>query len=911
MKSKDKNFTFPPPYQEELGIDWHLLVVNEVFEKILSNLQGLSENEAAERLKEFGRNSLPERRPPGIATILLRQFLSPLIYILLAAGSLSLLIGEITDALFIFAVILLNAGLGTFQEWKAEKSAAALQNLLRIFARIRREGQEFNIPGEELVPGDIVLLESGNQVPADLRLITIKNLTIDESLLTGESQAVAKNSRSLEGARPLAERNNMAFAGSTVASGRGIGVVIATGLSTELGQIARAINETQPAKPPLVIRMELFARQISYIVLGFVALLALISLIRGASYIEVFFMAVALAVSAIPEGLPVAMTVALSIATTRMARRNVIVRKLTAVEALGSCTCIASDKTGTLTVNKQTAKIIGLPDGQLFAVTGQGYSGQGMIITPEGEEPSPAARLSLERLASAAVLCNEAQLNEKEGAWEHNGDAVDLALLALGYKMGLVPGDLRAAVENVGEIPFESEHRYAASFYRDDEGITVAVKGAVEAVLPFCTDIQTEEGEEPVVHETIDQEALSLAEGGYRVIAVARGRLAEEPDFDKIDEKAIPPLTFLGLIGLIDPLRPEVKGAVNRCKKAGVKVIMVTGDHPATALSIACELGIARNRNDLVTGDQLEKIGSPEIPLYLEVVKKASVFSRVAPLQKLDIVVALGMLGHFVAVTGDGVNDAPALRRANIGVAMGSGTDVAKDTASIIITDDNFASIESGVEEGRFAYDNIRKVVYLLISTGGAEIVLFSLALLTGLPLPLMAVQLLWLNLVTNGIQDVALAFEGGEPGSMGRPPRPPTEGVFNRLMIEQTLVSGIVMGLLAFGNWYWLLSLGWDEAAARNSTLLLMVLLENVHTFNCRSERISVFRVPLRRNWLLVGGVAIAQGVHILSMNTPLMQKVLGVAPVSFSHWLTLILLASLLIVTMELFKMFRNRVR
>jgi magnesium-transporting ATPase (P-type) len=888
--------------------DWHLLDVGEVFEKVQSDIEGLSEDEAAERLKEFGRNSLPEREPPGIATIFLHQFFSPLIYILLAAGSLSLLIGEITDAIFIFAVILLNAGLGTFQEWKAEKSAAALQNLLRIFARIRRRDKELNLPGEELVPGDIVFLESGNLVPADLRMITVKNLALDESLLTGESQAVNKESMPLEGELPLAERSNMAFAGSTVASGRGIGVVVATGLSTELGRIARAVTETEPTKPPLVIRMERFARQISFIALGVIALLALILLLRGASYTEVFFMAVALAVSAIPEGLPVAMTVALSIATSRMARRNVIVRKLTAVESLGSCTCIASDKTGTLTVNKQTAKLIGLPGGQLFAVTGEGYSGVGMVLTPEGEEPSPAARLCLGQLVSAAVLCNEARLDEKDGRWEHNGDAVDVALLTLGYKMGLYPGDLRSAVKNVGEIPFESEHRYAASFYRDAEGLGVSVKGAVEAVIHFCVDIQTEGGEEPLNPETIGREALALAEGGYRVIAVASGRLADQADLTVVDEKIIPPLTFLGLIGLIDPLRHEVKESINCCRKAGVKVVMVTGDHPATALSIACELGIAGDRRDLVTGSQLEKIGSPVIPQYLEVVKNASVFSRVAPLQKLDIVEALGMLGHFVAVTGDGVNDAPALRRANIGVAMGSGTDVAKDVASIIVTDDNFASIEAGVEEGRFAYDNIRKVVYLLISTGGAEIILFFLALLAGLPLPLVAVQLLWLNLVTNGIQDVALAFEGGEPGSMERPPRPPTEGVFNRLMIEQTIVAGVCMGLLAFANWYWLMSLGWDLASARNSTLLLLVLLENVQAFNCRSERISVFRVPLSRNWLLVAGVALAQGIHILSMNIPFMRKVLGVAPVSFSHWLMLTLFALPLIVAMELFKRYRS---
>lgn len=891
-------------------ICWHLLALDEVFEKIQSSLQGLNQHEAAERLQEFGSNSLPEKKPPGFVTIFLHQFLSPLIYILLVAGCLSLLIGEKTDAIFIFAVILLNAGLGTFQEWKAEKSAAALQSLLRIYARVRRGGTEKNIPAEELVPGDIVSLDSGSRVPADLRLVTTRSLFIDESLLTGESQTVEKSNLTLEGEQPLAERSNMTFAGSTVASGRGVGIVISTGLNTELGLIAKAVTETELTKPPLVIRMERFARQISFIVLAFVALLAMITLSRGVPYVEVFFMVVALAVSAIPEGLPVAMTVALSIATTRMARRNVIVRKLTAVEALGSCTCIASDKTGTLTVNRQTVKVVGLPDGELFAVTGQGYSGQGMVITSEGGEPTLAAQNCLARLTSAAVLCNEARLDEVEGDWRYDGDAVDVALLALGYKMGMKPSALRSAAESVAEIPFESEHRYAAIFYRDAEGVCVAVKGAVEAVLPFCSEMQVAEGVQSLVPEAIAQQAMALAEGGYRVIAVARGRLAGEIDPRKVNERSLPSLAFLGLVGLIDPLRPEVKGAVNRCGKAGVRVVMVTGDHPATALSIACELGIAHGKQDLVTGDQLDRIGSPEIPQYLETVKNATVFSRVAPLQKLDIVTALGRLGHFVAVTGDGVNDAPALRRANIGVAMGSGTDVAKDTASIIVTDDNFVSIEGGMEEGRFAYDNIRKVVYLLISTGGAEIVLFSLALLVGLPLPLVAVQLLWLNLVTNGIQDVALAFEGGEPEVMMRPPRPPTEGVFNRLMIEQTIVSGLCMGLLAFGNWYWLLSVGWDEAAARNSTLLLMVLLENVHVFNCRSERISAFRVPLRRNWLLVGGVAIAQGVHILMMHIPLMQKVLGVAPVSFSHWLRLALLALSLIVAMELYKGYKNRV-
>ncbi len=894
------------PLKEELGISWHLLAESEVLAKVQSDLHGLSEQQAAERLREFGPNSLPEKKPPGLVVIFLHQFLSPLIYILLAAGAISLLIGEFTDALFIFAVILLNALLGTFQEWKAEKSAAALQVLLRSIARVRRAGVESQISAEQLVPGDIVMLESGSRVPADLRLLRIKSLTIDESLLTGESQVVTKNIQPLEGDLPLGDRRNMAFAGSTVAAGRATGVVIATGLSTQLGQIARAVTETGGGKPPLVIRMERFARQISYLVLGFVALLALVSHARGVPWLEVFFMAVALAVSAIPEGLPVAMTVALSIATTRMARRNVIVRKLTAVEALGSCTCIASDKTGTLTVNKQTAKVVGLPDGSVFDVTGEGCAGTGMLLRPDGAPPDPDAQVGLGRLARAVAICNEGHLAEKNGAWEHRGDAVDVALLALVYKIGLDPLQIASSVQVVGEIPFESERRYAAIDYRCLGEGGLAVKGALEALLPFCTEILGRLGTEPINAEAISRQALALAEGGYRVLAVADAREGVEGE---LSEENLPPLTFLGLVGLIDPLRPEVKASVDRCKRAGVRVVMVTGDHPATALSIACELGIASGRADLVTGAELESIGSPEVPQYLETVRRATVFSRVSPLQKLDIVEAFRLLGHFVAVTGDGVNDAPALRRAHIGVAMGSGTDVAKDTASIIITDDNFASIEGGVEEGRFAYDNIRKVVYLLISTGGAEIVLFSLALMVGLPLPLMAVQLLWLNLVTNGIQDVALAFEGGEPGGMEKAPRPPSEGVFNRLMIGQVIVSGVTMGLLAFGNWYWLLSQGWDEEAARNSTLLLMVLLENVQAFNCRSERISVFRVPLSRNWLLVGGVAVAQGIHILSMNIPLMQKVLGVQPVSFSHWLTLILAASALVVVMELFKWVKAR--
>lgn len=896
--------------EEEAGIVWHPLAASAVFAKVQSSREGLSEEQAAERLAEFGPNSLPAKKPPGIVTIFLHQFLSPLIYILLTAGSVSLFIGEATDAFFIFAVILLNAGLGTFQEWKAEQSAGALQSLLQIYALVCRDGGKKRIAGEDLVPGDVVLLEEGNRIPADLRLFEAHNLTIDESLLTGESQSVVKQTERLPEHLLLSERSNMAFAGSTVSSGRGSGVVIATGLRTEVGQIAKAVTLAETTKPPLLIRMEGFARQITYLVLGFIGVLSAISIAKGLSYAEVFFMAVALAVSAIPEGLPVAMTVALSIATTRMARRHVIVRKLTAVEALGSCTCLASDKTGTLTVNKQTAKVVRLPGGKLYAVSGEGYAGAGHVTTTEGEEPESAECRNLERLAKAAVLCNEASLTEQRGVWEHQGDAVDVALLALGYKMSLHPATVAAEAATLHDIHFASEHRYAARFYRQNGTIEVAVKGAPEAILPFCSTMQIQTGTAPLVPETIGDEVQALAEGGFRVIAVAHGILAGEGASAELDEQAIPPLCFLGLIGLIDPLRPEAKQAVAKCQRAGVRVVMITGDHPATALNIARELEIAGSNSEMVTGGELEEIGSAEIPQFLERVKGATVFSRVTPLQKLAIVDALRRLGHFVAVTGDGVNDAPALRRANIGVAMGSGTDVAKDTASLIIVDDNFASIEGGIEEGRFAYDNIRKVIYLLISTGAAEITLFTLALCTGLPLPLLAVQLLWLNLVTNGIQDVALAFEGGEPETMEKPPRRPSEGIFDRLMVQQSIVSGLAMGLTAFATWWWLIQAGWQEVAARNLILLLMVLLENVHVFNCRSERISAFGVPFRRNRLLIVGVLVAQGVHHLAMHLPLMQKVLRVAPVTMTQWFGMLILALSLLPIMELFK-FLNRCR
>jgi magnesium-transporting ATPase (P-type) len=883
---------------DQTGPLWHALPDEEVLAAIRSSPHGLTAAEAEARLAVYGKNALPTRAPPSVFQVFLRQFKSPLISILIAAGSISLLIGESTDALFIFAVILLNALLGMVQEWKAEQSAAALRALLRIAARVRRDGGEMGVPAEDVVPGDIVLLEPGSRVPADLRIFQENVLSVDESLLSGESVPAGKVVGPVNADTPLMGRKNMAYAGSTVISGRGCGVAVATGRQTEVGKIATSILAMEVTKPPLLIRMEQFSRWVGVLVVGASALLAGAALIQGTPAVEVFFMAVALAVSAIPEGLPVAITVALSLGVSRIARRNVVVRNLAAVEGLGSCTCIASDKTGTLTVNEQTLTLIVLPDGHRYTVLGEGYRGEGRVTDAEGLPPDEEEFLRLQEMVRAAVLCNEAVLVQKGGGeWEHYGDSIDVAFLACGYKLGLSPETVRSEVALLAEIPFEPEHRYAAAFYRVDGSVRVAFKGAPEVVVPRC----------PEAPAGAAEAAAHLAAAGYRVIGVANGEIVGGVDLP-FDEGDIPPLKFLGLACFIDPLRHDAAAAVETSRQAGIRVVMVTGDHPATALAIARDLGIASSEADLVTSEDLNGAGGADGDHFRDLVRTGQVFSRVAPLQKSEIVAALQDAGHFVAVTGDGANDAPALRRANIGVAMGSGTDLAKDTASIIITDDAFSSIVTGIEGGRGTYDNIRKVTYLLISTGAAEVLLFTLALLAGLSIPLLAVQLLWLNLVTNGIQDVALAFEAGEPDVMGQRPRPPEEGIFNRQMVEQTLVSGGYIGVTAFLLWAWLLSSGWEDGAARNVLLLFMVFMENAHAFNCRSERRSIIRVPLSANPFLVVGVVAAQGVHLLAMQTPIMQTVLGVAPVSLSIWLSLLAIAVSLVLVMEGYKYMRR---
>jgi len=887
----------------------HARTEKEILALLQSSESGLTQAEAVARMELYGPNQLPEPETASIFRLFLLQFLSPLIYVLLAAAVVSLMLDEFTDAGFIAAVLVINAIIGTVQEYHAHKSAEALRKMVQARAVVLRDGESFEIDAEGLVPGDIVLLDSGSKVPADMRLLHLFDLEVDESLLTGESVPVQKQlTASLALETSMADRINMLFSGTLVNRGRARAVVTATGIITEVGRLAKAMQQCDVAKPPLIQRMERFTMNIA-VALGIaVLLLAVVEFNNGVSWHEIFIVSVALAVSAIPEGLPVALTVALAIGMNRMARRKVIVRRLVAVEALGSCTVIASDKTGTLTMNQLTVRRIAMPLSDAWQVSGGSNTPDGSVNTETGAL-SELQTGQMHILCRTAALCNEGFFGQRDGQWISHGDAVDVALLVMAHKLGMRQPGLLQRYPEQASIPYESEFGYAASLHGDGDQGLILVKGALERLLPMCETMLTSDGEQMIEPGMLEQQLESLAADGYRTLAFAEGRVEKTAEISNFSREHLTGLRLLGLVGMIDPLRLEAKAAVEECHKAGIRACMITGDHPSTAYAIAHELGLVDRMEQVVSGSQLsqvEKLGQSHVD---KLVADANVFARVEPSQKVDIVQSLQRSGHFVAVTGDGANDAPALTASHVGVAMGEqGTDVARESADLIIANDNFASIVAGVEEGRIAYRNIRKVIFLLISTGAAELVLFFLSLAFAMPLPLTAVQLLWLNLVSNGIQDVALAFEPREGNEMQQPPRNPEEPIFNRLMLERILISAAIIGALAFLTFQNLLSVGMSIDEARNSTLLLMVLFENVHAFNSRSEQRSVFKHNPLLNPLLMFGTLAAQLIHIGAMYVPGLSSVLGMQPVSFAHWLELLPVALVILMVMECHKWVRH---
>ena len=825
-----------------------------------------------------------------MAVVFARQFASPITLILVVAAAVTTVMGEFLDASVIAVAIALNTAIGFTQERRAEKSVRALAVMVAQQARVVRDGRECLIPSRDVVQGDVVLLESGWRVPADLRLVTVTALSVDESLLTGESAPVAKAVESLSAQTALADRRNMAYAGTVVASGRARAVVVATGPETAVGAIAETMLLEPPTRTPLQQRLVVFGRVVAAAV-ALIAVLAFgIGVLRGETASSMFRVAVAMAVSAVPEGLPVAFTITLALGVRRMSVRNAIVRHLPAVETLGSTTVIGSDKTGTLTENQMTVQQLWTPD-ETIAFTGRDHT---LPIS------NPARQTLL-----AGVLANEAELFASAVGYEARGNPTEVALLQSAARCGIQHEDARTTYPPLIEIPFEPERQYSASVRTYDDGNVLFLKGAPERVLDMCSDMLLTSGIVPIDRSLVQEAALAMAGRGLRLLAMARANVALPlPEGLAL----LPPkgLTFLGMQGMMDPPRAGVREAIDGCRQAGLRVIMITGDHAATASAIAQDLGIARAGDPILTGGQMADMDESEI---MEACKSVSVYARVAPDQKLQVVHALRRSGEVVAITGDGVNDAPALKAADIGIAMGkSGTDVARQAADMILADDNFVSIYAAVEEGRVTFDNIRKVTVFLVSTGVAEVIAILAALALGWPLPFLAAQILWLNLVTNGFQDVALAFEPGEPDVLRRPPRDPGEGLLSRLLLERTLVSGVVMAAGTLFAFRWELNHGASESTAQTVALTTMVLFQVFHVGNSRTERQSVFRrSPLSNPFLFLSSAG-ALAVHVFAIYFPPVRYVLRFEPIPPDVWLGILPLAATVLLAVELDKWLRR---
>lgn len=878
---------------------WHARSRDDVERILQTGPNGLSQVEATSRLARYGPNQLEEVPMPSMLTLVLRQLRSPLIYLLIIAAVVSLALNEMIDAGVIGLVILLDAIIGFTQERKAEISVRSLAHLVAPRARVIRDARDSELESRDLVPGDLVLLESGVRVPADIRLISTTSLMVDESMLTGESVPVVKGSDPLDAALTLADRRNMVFAGTTVTSGRGRGYVVATGTKSELGAIATEVQSEDSTQTLLQQRLGHLGRIISaVVVIAAVAVLGT-GIIMGYDIAEMLIVAVAAAVSAVPEGLPVAFTITLAVGVRRMARRNAIIRQLPAVETLGSTSVIGSDKTGTLTENRMTVESIWSVGRTL---TLPRHSGMASDVEISEEVDDRALNLTL----LTGILTNEAELYVTEDGYDTKGDPTEAALLIAAARTGIEPRAVRDAYPVVAEIPFEPERQYSGAIRQHDARVMIFVKGAPERVLAMCEFLETDNGPVEIDRDLVHQAAGRFAARGLRVLAMAYGELAgPADDCDLVEEPAR--LTFLGLQGMLDPPRAEVREAIAGCQQAGIRVVMITGDHAETARAIARDLGIAGTDAPVLTGVDLERMSKEELRAE---VRDVSIYARVTPEHKLRVVRALQSHNEVVAVTGDGVNDAPALRAADIGIAMGkSGTDVAREASDMVLTDDNFVSIYAAVEEGRVVFDNIRKVTFFLISTGVAEIITIMSALVLGWPVPFLAAQIIWLNLVTNGLQDVALAFEPGERGILQQPPRRRDEPIVSRLLWERALISGLVMaiGTLFLFNFARVQS---DSLVqAQSVALTTMVLFQAFHVGNSRSETRSLFRTsPISNPFLFIATLA-AFAVHVSALYLPPTQVILRVEPIEFQTWPMMIAVAATILFVVEAHKLVRRK--
>jgi len=829
---------------------WHTLTAEATLDAVDSRLSGLTSHEVAQRQADLGPNALPEGRNRPLWRMLLDQFTDFMILVLIAAAIVAGLVGEPIDSLSIVVIVLLNGGIGFFQERRAQNAMAALRKMAAHQTRVRREDVVSPIDASELVPGDLILLEAGNVVPADLRLLECARLHIAEATLTGESAPVEKNGAPLtDPTSRIGDRTNMGFKGTLVSAGRGVGVVTAIGLDTELGKIAKMLDDEDEVKTPLQKRLARFSTKLAWAVLVICAIVFVAGLIRGEDPALMFLTAVSLAVAAIPEALPAVVVIALALGASRMVKNHALIRRLPAVETLGSVTYICSDKTGTLTENKMHAEVLATSTGE----------------TPTQHAPWPD-------LYRAMALVNDVTAS----ADTYAGDPTEVALVLAAKDKGSDKATLEVRYPRVAELPFDSERKRMSTVHSDPDAQTllVCVKGAPEALLDRCTSERTADGDRPFILADKLAEAERLAARGLRVLAIAERRLVAATALTDSSALADPTtgletdLTLLGLVGLIDPPRAEVLAAVNECKTAGIVPVMITGDHPATARAIAERLGIATTTDRVMTGDELAKLSDED---FAAIVPELRVYARVDPEQKIRIVKALQAHGEFTAMTGDGVNDAPALKRADIGVAMGKGgTDVAREAAHMVLLDDNFATIVSAVREGRKIFDNIRKFIKYTMTSNSGEIWTIFLAPFLGLPIPLLPIHILWINLVTDGVPGLALTAEPPERNIMHRPPRPPNEGIFAHGMWQHILWVGLLMGAVCLGVQAWAI-----DAGAHWQTMVFTVLCFSQlgHVLAIRSERESVFTMP--NNRMLTLTVLFTVALQLMTIYLPMLNPI------------------------------------
>ena len=883
------------PAAKKETIDWHALSAEETLQRQKSRIEGLSHEESKIRLELHGKNRLPEskRRPPWLSFLL--QFHNPLIYVLLAAGIITLLIENYIDAGVIFGVVLINALIGFIQEGKAEKALEAVRSMLASRATVMRDGERHNIDAQHLVPGDVVLLESGDKIPADLRLLRVKNMHVTEAVLTGESVPVKKHTDLVEVDASIGDRSSMAYSGTQVAFGQAHGIVVATGLQTEIGRIGSMVGDIQTLSTPLTRRLDQFARRITV----FILIVSLITFFYGhyfaaMSGVDIFIAVIGLAVAAIPEGLPAIVTIVLAIGTRIMAKNRAIIRRLPAVETLGSVTVICSDKTGTLTRNEMTTVRLMLPT-DTISVSGTGYAPDGgfhldeTAINPESHEPLLA-------LARCALLCNDAQLKRDEaGEWNLVGDPTEGALLTFAIKAGLEPVDTGKQFPRLDDIPFESEHRYMATLHHNHEkGVFLLLKGAPERVLELCN---SEAGGKTLNSQDWQTRMEEAAKSGERVLALAVRKMpADTTAISTSDITA--DFELLGMVGLIDPPREEAIAAVAECQQAGIRVKMITGDHAITAAAIGRQLGLSADNP--LTGEVIETLNDEELK---QRAMSTDVIARASPEHKLRLVAALQSMGHLVAMTGDGVNDAPALKAADIGVAMGQkGTDAAREASDLVLTDDNFATIAKAVREGRVVFDNIKKSLIFILPTNGGQAGVILFAVFAGLALPVTAGQILWVNMVTAVTLALALAFEPAEKGVMHHAPRPPGQSLITRPLALRVLYVSLLMIAVTFTMFEWELARSSSIEMSRTAAVNMLVVGQMFYLFHARHFTASAFNLETltgNRIALLVTGILIL--LQLAFTYAGPMQHVFRSAPLDMLSWLMILGLGTLVFLAIE----------